>query len=153
MVAESYGGGIRIYASSKDYVDYMPVLSKTGTENPTVSIADNCGALENGNTKVEIKVAGDTLTLTFYNGKQETLIKTVTADYDFKHLENGEYSLKTVFRVPESEKLFGMGQYQNGKFDLKHSTLPLYQENRQVSVPYIISTKGYEFFRHNPAIG
>ncbi|MGN0562626.1 MAG: TIM-barrel domain-containing protein [Candidatus Fimenecus sp.] len=153
MIAESFGGGIRIYASSKDYVDYMPVISKTGTEKPTVSVDDSRGVLENGNTKVEFEVADGSLTLTFCNSKNEVLLKTATADYDFKQIENGEYSLKTVFQVPENEKLFGMGQYQHGKFDLKNAVIPLYQENRQASIPYVISTAGYGFFWHNPAIG
>ena len=110
LVAESFGGGIRIYASSKDYADYMPVISKTGTEKPTVSVDDSRGVLENGNTKVEFEVADGSLMLTFCNSKNEVLLKTATADYDFKQIENGEYSLKTVFQVPENEILFGMGQ-------------------------------------------
>lgn len=153
VIAESYGGGIRIYASSKDYVDYMPVISKTGTESPIVSIEDNSGVLENSNTKVEIKTAGGTLTLTFYNGKGEQLIKTVSSDYTFEHIEDGEYKAQAIFDVPENESLFGMGQYQHGKFDLKNSVIKLYQENRQASIPYVISSKGYGFFWHNPAIG
>ena len=36
---------------------------------------------------------------------------------------------------------------------MKNSVLPLFQENKQVSIPYVISSKGYGFFWHNPSIG
>lgn len=51
------------------------------------------------------------------------------------------------------EKLFGMGQYQNGIFNLKGSFLELAQRNSQASIPFVYSSSGYGFFWNNPAVG
>lgn len=151
---EAYGSGIRLYATVSETVnDYMPVLAKTNNEQPLIVIDNNRAVMTNKNTKIELESNSSELVITFYNNKNEKLIKANISDFEFDYIEDNEYRLKAEFHVPENEKLFGMGQYQNGKLDLKNSTLPLYQENKQVSVPYVISSKGYGFFWHNPSIG
>ena len=56
-------------------------------------------------------------------------------------------------RGPGRERIFGMGQYQDGRLDLKGSTLELAHRNSQASVPFFLSSKGYGFLWNNPAIG
>ncbi|GAB4004499.1 hypothetical protein GCM10029992_49700 [Glycomyces albus] len=51
------------------------------------------------------------------------------------------------------EKLYGMGQYQQDLLDLKGSTFELAHRNSQASVPFVMSSAGYGFLWHNPAIG
>ncbi len=46
-----------------------------------------------------------------------------------------------------------MGQYQTEHVDLQGCTLELLQRNTQSSVPFYISSKGYGFLWHNPAVG
>ncbi len=151
---EAYGSGIRFYAVfNKSVGDNLSVLSKTGDEQPSTVIKDTSAVMTNKNTKIELNSSDAGLVITIYNEKNEKLLKADISDLDFKHIENNDYKLKAVFQAPENEKLFGMGQYQNGKFDLKNSAIPLYQENKQVSIPYVISSKGYGFFWHNPSIG
>ena len=53
----------------------------------------------------------------------------------------------------EVEKLFGMGQYQQDFLDLKGCHLELAHRNAQSSVPFVLSSRGYGFLWHNPAIG
>ncbi len=56
-------------------------------------------------------------------------------------------------RPNPGEKLYGMGQYQQDILDLKGSTFELAHRNSQASVPFVLSSAGYGFFWHNPAIG
>jgi alpha-D-xyloside xylohydrolase len=63
------------------------------------------------------------------------------------------HRVTATFEAPPSEKLFGMGQYQQDVGDLKGSTLELAHRNSQVSVPFVMSSAGYGFLWHNPAIG
>lgn len=154
IIVEAYGNGIRFYATLNGTVsDYMPVLSKTGDEQPSIVVEDECAVMTNKNTKIELQSSETRLVITIYNGKNEKLIKAGISDFEFDYIEDNEYQLKAEFQVPQNEKLFGMGQYQNGRFDLKNSVIPLYQENKQVSIPYVISSRGYGFFWHNPSIG
>lgn len=154
ITIEAYGGGIRFLATKNEAVnDYMPVLMKTNDEQPLIVTENDRAVMTNKNTKIELKSSDAGLVITFFNNKNEKLIKANISDFDFEHIDDNDYRLKAKFKAPENEKLFGMGQYQNGRFDLKNSTLPLFQENKQVSVPYVISSRGYGFFWHNPSIG
>lgn len=65
----------------------------------------------------------------------------------------GAQSLTCSFKAYEGERFYGMGQYQMERLDLKGSILELAQQNTQASVPFVISSRGYGFFWHNPAIG
>ena len=56
-----------------------------------------------------------------------------------------EYSLNMKFESNPGEKIYGMGQYQDGCFDLKGCVLELAQRNSQISVPFMISDRGYGF--------
>ena len=53
----------------------------------------------------------------------------------------------------QDERLYGMGQYQEEQVDWKGCTLELKHRNSQASVPFVISSRGYGFLWHNPAIG
>lgn len=124
----------------------MPVLMKTNNEQPLIVLDNNRAVMTNRKTRIELESSDKNLTIAFYNDKNEKLIEANISDFDFEHIDDNDYRLKAEFQAPENEKLFGMGQYQNGRFDLKNSVLPLYQENKQVSVPYVISSRDYGFF-------
>ncbi|WP_285025440.1 TIM-barrel domain-containing protein [Plantibacter sp. ME-Dv--P-122b] len=64
-----------------------------------------------------------------------------------------EVHLTAAFEPPASERLAGMGQYQQDLLDLKGSTFELAHRNSQVSVPFVVSDRGYGFLWHNPAVG
>ena len=46
-----------------------------------------------------------------------------------------------------------MGQYQQPYLNIKGCTLELAHRNSQASVPFVLSSLGYGFLWHNPAIG
>lgn len=64
-----------------------------------------------------------------------------------------DYKLTARFEAFDHEKIFGMGQYQEGCLDKKGAVLELAQRNSQASVPFMISNRGYGFLWNNPAIG
>ncbi len=63
------------------------------------------------------------------------------------------YHLNVKFEANKGEKIYGMGQYQDGQLDLKGCVLELAQRNSQISVPFMLSNKGYGLLWNNPAIG
>ncbi|MDY6619755.1 glycoside hydrolase family 31 protein, partial [Clostridioides difficile] len=120
--------------------------------------------------------------LTFYNEKNEVLLKefirlravkhddgsedagTIEITKDFNStlkLKSREYhsnlqggfQVTTRFESESSEKIFGMGQYQQSYLDLKNTVLELAQRNSQVSIPFYVSSLGYGFLWNNPGIG
>ena len=99
-------------------------------------------------------------TLSFYNQKAELLLReTAPANAlslrsrKFEPHLGGDFTLTVTFEGRDGESIRGMGQYQEETLDWKGSTLELAHRNSQASVPFYISSLGYGFLWHNPAIG
>ncbi|MCH7229437.1 hypothetical protein L0U85_00960 [Glycomyces sp. L485] len=72
---------------------------------------------------------------------------------EFRPQAGGAHRLRAAFEPVAGEKLYGMGQYQQEILDVKGSTFELAHRNSQASVPFVVSSAGYGFLWHNPAIG
>lgn len=72
---------------------------------------------------------------------------------EFSPILGGDYQVTARFESNPAEKLFGMGQYQQPYLNIKGCTLELAHRNSQASVPFALSSLGYGFLWHNPAIG
>ena len=53
------------------------------------------------------------------------------------------WSVRTTFESDPEESIYGLGQQQAGEFDHKGRNEELYQYNTKVSVPMVVSTRGY----------
>ena len=63
------------------------------------------------------------------------------------HLEAGEATL--VFDSPKDEFLFGLGQFQDGYSNIRGLSRRLTQVNTQISIPMLLSNKGYGVLWNN----
>ena len=54
-----------------------------------------------------------------------------------------QYSVRQVFESPEDEAFYGLGQHQADEFNYKGKNEELFQYNTKVSVPFVVSNKGY----------
>ncbi|MFI3325254.1 MAG: glycoside hydrolase family 31 protein [Clostridia bacterium] len=115
--------------------------------------------MTNGNIKVTMNPKGKLL---FQNQKGEVLLKEYEYDTmtslrilskEMKSVAGDYFETSLKFHANENEKIYGMGQYQNGLLDLKGSFLELAQKNSQVSIPFMYSNLGYGFLWNNPSIG
>jgi alpha-D-xyloside xylohydrolase len=52
------------------------------------------------------------------------------------------------FNSPADESLFGLGQFQDGHYNLRNVSRKLIQVNSQISIPFIYSSKGYGILWH-----
>jgi alpha-D-xyloside xylohydrolase len=66
---------------------------------------------------------------------------------------DGYYRLEQRFRAYPDEQLFGMGQHQHGRLDQKGMVLDLVQRNAEVSIPFVLSSRGYGLLWNLPAVG
>lgn len=53
------------------------------------------------------------------------------------------YTVRQVFHSPDEEAFYGLGQHQSDEFNYKGKNETLYQYNTKVSVPFIVSSRGY----------
>jgi len=52
-------------------------------------------------------------------------------------------SIRQKFILSSDEALYGLGQHQEGNLNLRNKTVDLFQVNMKVSVPMLVSSKGY----------
>ncbi|RXK85509.1 glycoside hydrolase family 31 protein [Filimonas effusa] len=61
---------------------------------------------------------------------------------------NGCYIATQGFATQPDEYLFGLGQFQDGHYNLKNITRKLTQVNTQIAIPFLYSSKGYGILWH-----
>ena len=101
--------------------------------------------ITNGNIKalLEVQPWGKALQMSFYNQKGELLLREISnggslvrkARY-YRNRPGGSFYLKATFESNPKEKIFGMGQYQQERMDLKGCNLELAHRNSQASIPF-----------------
>jgi alpha-D-xyloside xylohydrolase len=63
------------------------------------------------------------------------------------------YWISMEFPPSEGERFYGLGQHQHGLLDQKGCVIDLWHRNTEVSIPFLVSSRGYGFLWHNPAVG
>ena len=98
--------------------------------------------------------------LSFWNAKGELLFREhsqggslLLKARDYAPVSGESFAVTASFSADPKERLYGMGEYQQDVLDLKGCTFELAHRNSQASVPFVVSSKGYGFLWHNPAIG
>ncbi|MBQ3864372.1 MAG: family 31 glucosidase [Clostridia bacterium] len=148
------------------------LLSPTDTDS-IISIEEQSAEIQNGKIKARVQRNGKII---FLNEKGDILLEEYLRTRlgyigtpikerqgfasalhidarGFRPLIGGDYHLTVKFESDPTEKLFGMGQYQQPFFDLKGMEFELAHRNSQASIPFVLSSKGYGFLWNNPAIG
>lgn len=156
--------GLRVRATMNATFDGNGwALEGTPQAKAKITVGEGGARVENGDIALEISRFGQ---MRFFR-KGETVLEEAYRmfDYDTPHSPSlhlvareytprpgGDYAFCLRFESAD-EKLYGMGQYQQPQLDLKGCTLELAQRNSQVSVPFLLSSRGYGFLWNNPAIG
>jgi alpha-D-xyloside xylohydrolase len=58
------------------------------------------------------------------------------------------FAIEQGFVSPADESIFGLGQFQDGQYNLKNVARRLTQVNTQIAIPFIYSSKGYGLLWH-----
>jgi alpha-D-xyloside xylohydrolase len=58
------------------------------------------------------------------------------------------YFIEQQFESPVDEFIFGLGQFQDGHYNIKGITRRLTQVNSQIAIPFVYSSKGYGLLWH-----
>lgn len=112
--------------------------------------------LINGELRVELTADG---MLCFRRLDGAELLSEVPAHFVwpgprlFTAAGDGRYRLEQRFHAYPDEQIFGMGQHQHGRLDQKGMVLDLVQRNAEVSIPFLLSSRGYGLLWNLPAVG
>jgi len=108
----------------------------------TVQKAENKVTVKTSALTVVVNKA--TATVDFFDAEGNLLTGEGRSSFEPIEVEGKKaYSVRTQFSSTPDESFYGLGQQQAGEFDHKNRSEELYQYNTKVSVPMVVSTKGY----------
>ena len=98
--------------------------------------------------KLVIEVSENTITFLSPDGR--LLLKEKEHNISPSQIQSGRtYISMQGFHSPEDEHLYGLGQFQDNNLDVRGLTRRLTQVNTQISIPFIMSNKGYGLLWNN----
>ena len=62
------------------------------------------------------------------------------------------WQVQQTFLSPSDEALYGLGQHQEGLFNLRGIPIRLHQANTNISIPFLLSSRGYGLLWNNPSL-
>lgn len=71
----------------------------------------------------------------------------------FKATHGALFHVEARFHAYDDERFYGLGQHQHGLLDQKGCTIDLIQRNTEITIPFLVSSRGYGFLWHNPSVG
>ena len=109
------------------------------------SQADDSAVLTTRTLKIELSLKRGNLKYSTVGG--EGLLRegdSVPRTYEADQV-NGEqtYHITDRFSPDATEAFYGLGQHQSGMFNYRGSTVELGQNNTDVAIPFLVSSKGY----------
>jgi alpha-D-xyloside xylohydrolase len=133
------------------------LLDPPPPSEPAVKVADDRAVLTNGDLTVEVTVDGRIRFARTADGAE--LLAEEPAHFwwpgarSYTATGNGYHRLEQRFKAYPGERLYGLGQHQHGLLDQKGTVTDLVQRNNEVTIPLLVSDRGYGLLWNNPAIG
>ncbi len=151
--------GVRIRITKEAAFRDLPhgLLPSPPPATAQVTLTDNDVTLVNG--ALTVNLAGRFGQLTFRRTRDgKELLKErhkTTAEYLARTFipEGGTWKIEQRFFADDAEKLYGLGQRQHGYLNQKGCVLDLMHRNTEVSIPFLVSNKGYGFLWNHPGLG
>ncbi len=151
--------GIRVRATRSPEIkrDWISALLSQEGDSCQIEISDSGASLCNGAIVAKVSVSGE---LSFMNVKTGTLLLREQAIHaislparHYKYAQGDLFHIDVCFEAYDDEHIYGLGQHQHGRLDQKGCVIELIQRNTEVSIPFLISSRGYGFLWNNPAVG
>ena len=153
---------IRVRATMNGgFMDVPGALLDESGSKAKVEIAGEGAVIKNG--LIEGRVTEYGRISFFKQGGSEPLLEEVNwrpehivlypLGREFRSLDSDLFRIQTRFLAQEGERFYGLGQHRHGLLDQKGAVVELFQRNADVSIPFLVSSKGYGFLWNNPAVG
>lgn len=98
-------------------------------------------------SQLQVRIGLDNGGLTFLDARGKALLtEGIWAPFSTRRYHaagNGVFSVLDQFQIPEDEAIYGLGQHQGGELNYRGQAISLGQDNTDVAVPLLISTRGY----------
>jgi alpha-D-xyloside xylohydrolase len=123
--------------------------------DPVIEIGTKTARITNGRLTGEISASGQ---IRFTDADGVELLAETTPHFTGPPTRRyrpagGLHHFEMLFAAHDGERCFGLGQHQHGRLDQKGAVVELIQRNTEVSIPFLLSSRGYGFLWNHPGIG
>jgi alpha-D-xyloside xylohydrolase len=140
---------VRFYKDSEGHLPELILTSSVPT--PEFQVSDLPSKLEIKVKNMMVAVDKQTGSLSYANNSGKIFLsekansRKLTPD---SVMSEPCFAVEQSFDSPADEYIFGLGQFQDGQYNLKNVARRLTQVNSQISIPFIYSNKGYGLLWH-----
>lgn len=123
----------------------------------TIRIDGDSASLTNGSLAATVDAKGRVRF--FRTGSKEPLVEEINArtnyppSRSFRSKGGDLFHAEACFTAFDDERIYGLGQRRHGLLDQKGCVLELTHRNSQISIPFLLSSRGYGLVWHNPGMG
>ena len=161
------GGAMRVEVCGDRVVHVIasPTSEIPGPKVPIVMQPCQASKLQVKIGKKDIRLSTGTMTLsvdaasgavTFLSADGKTLLaepKQGGKSFDVPSVaEMKTWQVQQTFLSPSDEAQYGLGQHQEGIFNVRGVPIRLHQANTNISIPFLLSSKGYGILWNNPSL-
>ena len=136
----------------KDTLKSLPELIFTNeNEIPVFEVSENTSEIKLACKSMKVIVDKSTGNISYSDKSGKIFLSEKAGSRELKPdsiMGERSYLAEQSFDSPSDEYLFGLGQFQDGHFNLKGVSRRLTQVNSQISLPFIYSSKGYGLLWH-----
>lgn len=137
--------------------DWISALIVQEAQQAKIEITEGGASLRNGRLLVSVSPKGELSFLNAETGRE--LLKEKPIHHLsiparlYKDVRGDLFHIDACFEAYDDEHIYGLGQHQHGRLDQKGCVIELIQRNTEVSIPFLLSSRGYGFLWNNPAVG
>jgi alpha-D-xyloside xylohydrolase len=102
--------------------------------------------------RIKAVVDKRTGSIEFLNAEGKVLTQEIPGSRRLSHLNGSQGPLETAevqYALQSGEHIYGSGQFQDGYLDIARLPRKLVQLNSQISIPFLLSSRGYGILWHN----
>ncbi|HYG23196.1 MAG TPA: glycoside hydrolase family 31 protein [Verrucomicrobiae bacterium] len=133
-------------------------LLRPGKSASKLSVQEKFARFVNGKLSATVDARSGRVRF-FKTGSEEPLAEEIfartnyPASRTFKSVGGDLFKCEASFTAFDDERIYGLGQRRHGLLDQKGCVLELTHRNSQISVPFLVSSRGYGLLWHHPGMG
>jgi alpha-D-xyloside xylohydrolase len=142
---------IRIQINSEDIYEEEELILVNKLPIPDFKVIENAQDIQLKTSRITVVFNKQSNTLTYKDDNGDAFLseKAVSRKVMLDSVQSYPcLNVEQSFNTSDNESLFGLGQFQDGHYNLKNITRKLTQVNSQIAIPFLYSSKGYGILWH-----
>jgi alpha-D-xyloside xylohydrolase len=121
-----------------------------------VDITATAARIAHGDLTAEVSASGQ---IAYFGADGRELLSEVTPHFTgppmrrYRSNGGGTHHFELLFNAHDDERFYGLGQHQHGRLNQKGAVVELIQRNTEVSIPFLVSSRGYGLLWNHPGVG